>query len=363
MQHYGRDDIVGDIPFIFLDFILKYTDEIKNIILKYNFKNNIGNFTIDKHILKKILYNIRTFKNIVKNHANLFEPKKLRYQLRFDVFSRNKTSTALSINNIHKIIMMQHNKEYALVNFFDVSGHVHYIKIIKLICYFLSSCAHHVMHSLYDLDIMHGLVYSDAFLNIMHKYIPEFLRTLHIKDLLILFTNLSPFILNKTLLVQIRVWSMVIFQEIQKKKYSFKPLLGYIISGSKLIMQALIEQPSFLHIIHETILSKNMKITYSAIRKMVERIIYPVKQHPDNIIHSQHQFTAMTHKTVHSWKHTRKAPGGSGKSSYRKYSKHLYHNTIKYYVPYVTIMLMDIMVSKIDAYVRHKYDKIIQYKK
>jgi len=193
-----------------------------------------------------------------------------------------------------------------ILNFFEETEYSRYIKIIKLICYFLSTCIHHVGRSSQAPDIMYRLVYSDDFMNIMHTYIPEFLRILHIQDLLILFINLTPFLSRTTLLIQIRVWSMLLFQEIQKKKYSFKALLGYIISGNKLLMQALIEHPNFSCIINETISTSNAKITYNTIKKIAEDIVYPKKHHPDNITRSQYQFIAMTHKTIHLHKHTRK---------------------------------------------------------
>nr|BAS01653.1 hypothetical protein [Lotharella vacuolata]BAS01692.1 hypothetical protein [Lotharella vacuolata] len=365
MQKNNLDNADKFIICIFFNFITQHTEEIKNFYKKYLLKKNIKNFSINRYLMKKILYNIRTFRNSINEYPTLFESKNSKHQLRYDIFSESKTTFSLQVNNIHKNIMMQNKKEHVFFNFFNENEHTRYIKIIKLVCYFLTTCVHCILHSSSKHNMMYKLRFSSKFVDIMDLYMVEFLKTIRIKDLLIIFTNLIPYITSKILSIQIHLWSILVFQEVQKKKYSLKILLGYNITGMKLLMQSLIEHSDFLHIIYKTILRNNMKLTYSVLKNIAENILYPKKNHPTNIMYLSYQFTSMVHKTIHLYKNTRKAPGGSGKSSYKKYSKHMYHITLKYYIPFITIMLLDTMISKfihsfirIDSIVKFNYKKI-----
>lgn len=305
------NDLVGTfiIP-LFFNFIVKYKDEIKyifyirSIFLNQLDKKNIQSFVIDTNLLIKILYNIRIFRGALKKYPALFKSKHSKHQLRFDVFSENKTASSLYANNIHKIILMQSKKEFILFTFLDEKEYLQHIKVMKLLCYFISDCTYLALSDPHAQDMLYNFVASQQFLKITHTYLAEFIRTIDFNGLFALFINLLPYISSKTLSTQIHTWSELLLLEIQKKEYSFKDLLGYTISGNKLLMQALVKHPRFDSIVCDS--TDRSEFTYSAIREVVEEFVYPKKHHPYNIMQLYYQSRFMTHNTIHLRKHVRK---------------------------------------------------------
>jgi len=175
-------------------------------------------------------------------------------------------------------------------NFFDNANYLEYKNTKITLCYFFEYSSYHISRDLAFRSSFFRPRYSEGFTRVMQKYLPVFLKKISIKSLFTLLIKLDFSSISRTLAIAIHWWanafvSMLVHARVDyygiytssykrwkyrkfKKNdfklcwegvYFFMDVLGFMISGSKLLMQALIEQLSFQKLLNGLLCSENKK--------------------------------------------------------------------------------------------------------